>query len=148
MGEEAYFERLRPRIEALGDAWRFVGTLNSEQMPAFFGSCDCVVVPSINSTESFGLVQVEAMLCGTPSVASDLPGVRQPVRMTGMGRVVPVADGAGLAEGVIDVLPAPRRDRPAARRRSRRSSASSARSREYEALFQRLLDQRARGLEA
>jgi glycosyltransferase involved in cell wall biosynthesis len=104
VGEEHYYARLRPAIDALGDAWRFVGTLSSEEMPAFFGSTDCLVVPSINSTESFGLVQVEAMLCGTPSVASDLPGVRQPVRMTGMGRVVPVASGLGLAEGVIDVL--------------------------------------------
>ena len=59
---------------------------------------------SVNSTESFGLVQVEAMLCGTPVVASDLPGVRQPVRMTGMGEVVPVGDPAALAQGITKVL--------------------------------------------
>jgi glycosyltransferase involved in cell wall biosynthesis len=73
-------------------------------MAAFFHSLDVLVVPSTNSTESFGLVQVESMLCGTPVVASNLPGVRQPIAMTGMGRVVPVADPPALAEAVNAVL--------------------------------------------
>ncbi len=62
------------------------------------------MLPSVNSTESFGLVQVEAMLCGTPVVASALPGVRQPVLVTGMGEVAPVADPVGLAAAIIRVL--------------------------------------------
>ncbi len=104
IGEEDCRARLFPRIEALGDHWEFLGTLPSEEMPAFMASLDCLLVPSLNSTESFGLVQVEAMLCGTPSVASDLPGVRQPVRMTGMGEVIPTGDGAALADAVTRVL--------------------------------------------
>lgn len=43
-------------------------------------------------------------MCGTPVVATDLPGVRQPVAMSGMGRVAPVADVEALAQGIIDVL--------------------------------------------
>ena len=79
MGEEAYYRRLMPLIERLGpEHWEFLDVLNQEQMPAFFAACDMLIVPSLNSTESFGLVQVEAMLCGTPSIASNLPGVRQP----------------------------------------------------------------------
>ncbi len=96
IGEEDYRARLEPRIKALGDHWEFLGTLNPERLPAFYGALDSLLVTSINSTESFGLVQVEAMLCGTPVVVSDLPGVRQPVRMTGMGEFVPVADTPGL----------------------------------------------------
>lgn len=108
VGEEAYWARLAPRIEALGDHWEFLGTLHPlRDMPAFLGAIDCLLVPSLNSTESFGLVQVEAMLCGTPVVASNLPGVRQPVRMTGMGEVSAIGDSPALAEAVTRVLTAP-----------------------------------------
>lgn len=104
IGEEAYRARLEPRIAALGDHWEFLGTLTPSQLPAFYGALDSLIVSSVNSTESFGLVQVEAMLCGTPVVVSDLPGVRQPVKTTGMGVVVPVADATSLANGVTEVL--------------------------------------------
>jgi glycosyltransferase involved in cell wall biosynthesis len=105
MGEEAYYRRLMPQIQSLGpEHWEFLGILNQEQMPAFFAACDALIVPSLNSTESFGLVQVEAMLCGTPSIASNLPGVRQPPLMTGMGEVTPVGDPVELAEAIKRIL--------------------------------------------
>ena len=65
------------------------------------------MLPSINSTESYGLVQVESMACGTPVVASNLPGVRVPVQMTGMGRLFPPANPSALAEALIGVLDHP-----------------------------------------
>ncbi len=105
MGEEAYYGRLMPQIESLGpEHWEFLGILNQEQMPAFFAACDVLIVPSLNSTESFGLVQVEAMLCGTPSIASNLPGVRQPPLMTGMGEVTPIGDPDELAEAITRII--------------------------------------------
>ncbi len=104
LGEEAYARRVLPLIEQQAAHWSFVGTLNPQEMAAFFANCDVTVLPSLNSTESFGLVQVEGMLCGAPSIASALPGVRQPVMMTGMGEVVPIGDSAALAEAVIRVL--------------------------------------------
>ena len=61
-------------------------------------------MPSLNSTESFGLVQVEAMLCGTPSIASNLPGVRVPPTSTGMGEVIPVGDSAALSDAILHIL--------------------------------------------
>jgi glycosyltransferase involved in cell wall biosynthesis len=108
MGEETYYRRLTPLIERLGpEHWEFLGLLSQKQMPAFFAACDVLVVPSLNSTESFGLVQVEAMMCGTPSIASNLPGVRQPPLMTGMGEVMPIGDPAALAEAVIRIIGQP-----------------------------------------
>jgi len=105
MGEEAYYRRIMACVEELGaDHWEWLGVLSQAAMPAFFASCGVLVVPSLNSTETFGLVQVEAMLCGTPSIASDLPGVRQPPRMTGMGEVVPIGDSSALAEAIIRIL--------------------------------------------
>ena len=58
--------------------WKFLGNLDLTQMAAYYPNLDVLVVPSLNSTEAFGLVQIEAMLNGTPCVASALPGVRQP----------------------------------------------------------------------
>ncbi len=43
------------------------------------------------------------------AVATNLPGVRQPVTMSGMGEIVPVADARGLAEGIVKVLKDPQR---------------------------------------
>jgi glycosyltransferase involved in cell wall biosynthesis len=104
VGEEAYARRLAPLLRQHADHWDFVGVLNDDELAALYPNCDLVVLPSLNSTESFGLVQVEAMLCGTPSIASNLPGVRQPVTQTGMGKVVPIGDADALAEAIIEVL--------------------------------------------
>lgn len=106
-GEEAYATRLAPQIEALGDRWTFLGVIPPKAMTVFFQTCDVTVLPSLNSTESYGLVQIESMTCGTPVVASDLPGVRVPVRETGMGLIVPKADARALAQALIEVLNRP-----------------------------------------
>ncbi len=106
LNEQAYAERLMPHIahyEREG-RWKFLDVLSPVQMAAFYPNLDVLVVPSLNSTESFGLVQVEAMLCGTPCVASDLPGVRQPILQTGMGEIAPIGDADGLAEAILRVL--------------------------------------------
>ena len=104
LGEESYRRRLAPMIEALGDHWTFLGVLDSPDLAAFYSLCDLTVLPSLNSTESFGMVQVESMLCGTPVVASDLPGVREPTQVTGMGVTFPPGDHAALANGILEIL--------------------------------------------
>ncbi|MBN1439966.1 MAG: glycosyltransferase family 4 protein [Anaerolineales bacterium] len=104
LGEQAYERKIAPLLTALGGRWTFLGVLQPDAMAAFFKSCDVTVLPSINSTETFGLVQIESMICGTPVVAAGLPGVREPVRITGMGKVVPPRDPARLAEAVLEVI--------------------------------------------
>ncbi len=106
MGEEKYFERLRPEIEkyqASGN-WQFLGELNPEQMAMFFPNLDVLTLPSLNSTEAFGLVQIEAMMNGVPCVASSLPGVRQPVAFHQMGAIFPIGDSDALAARLIEVI--------------------------------------------
>ncbi len=76
-------------------------------MSLFYNSLDVLLVPSLNSTETFGLVQIEAMILGTPTVASNLPGVRVPPRLTGMGEVVPIGDSKALAQAVIQIVSNP-----------------------------------------
>jgi glycosyltransferase involved in cell wall biosynthesis len=107
-------------------------------------AADVLVLPSLNSTEAFGMVQVEAMTCGTPVVATDLPGVRQPVLMTGMGEIVPVADATSLSRAVIQVLDRPDRYHSDPDRVLQKFTPDAA-AKEYEALFKSLLLQKRGG---
>lgn len=111
LGEKT-FQEIQPLIEAQKERVHFAGNLSQHAIAAFFGACDVLTVPSVNQTESFGLVQIEAMLSGTPVVASNLPGVRQPVRLTGCGEIAAIGDHADLAEKLIKVLRNPERYQP------------------------------------
>lgn len=113
MGEQVYADRLMPRIREYQETghWKFLGVLNPDQMAAFYTKLDALVVPSLNSTEAFGLVQIEAMLNNVPCVASALPGVRQPVRMHSMGEVADIGSSDQLADGLIKVLSEPEKYR-------------------------------------
>jgi glycosyltransferase involved in cell wall biosynthesis len=138
MGEEAYARRLEPLFRQHEERWEFLGVLTPLQMAAFYPNLDVILVPSLNSTETFGLVQVEAMLCGTPSIASNLAGVRQPVLQTGMGEVVPVGDSEALSEAILRIVTNRQkyvqpREEIVARFNTERTAAG------YEALFERLL---------
>lgn len=136
LGEEEYFNRLWPQIEKYQKKgqWKFLGNLTMQQMAAFYPNIELLVVASTNSTETFGFVQIEAMMNGKPVVASDMPGVRQPVRLTGMGRVSPMGDAQALAKNMLDVLahPVQFRGDPAALRKEFSPETCAAR---HEELF-------------
>jgi glycosyltransferase involved in cell wall biosynthesis len=140
MGEQAYSDRLMPRIREyeIQGHWTFLGNLDPVQMAAFYPSLDVLTVPSLNSTEAFGLVQIEAMMNGVPSVPSALPGVRRPVQMHGMGLVSQIGDSASLAESILGVLDDPKKfsgDLDAIKKSYDPDSVAQ----EYEKLFQRLM---------
>ena len=105
-GEERYYDRLKPQIDryvASGN-WHFTGSLSPRELAAYYPNLAVHILPSLNSTEAFGLVQIEAMMNGVPCVTSNLPGVRQPVKVHGMGRIFEIGDSHGLASAVLDVL--------------------------------------------
>ena len=105
-GEEQYFRRLLPIIQDYEQSghWQFLGPLSPMQLSKFYPNINLLVLPSLNSTESFGMVQIEAMMNGVPSIASDLPGVRQSVRQHEMGKIIPIGDSSALAEAAISIL--------------------------------------------
>ncbi len=138
LGEEQYARKLAPMIEALGEHWTFLGLLPPVEQAAFFHTSEVLVLPSINSTESFGMVQVEAMTCGTPAIASDLPGVRCPVRETGMGRIVPPRDSQALADALAKMLDQPQKYNGTAES-IRNYYAPETVARAYEAIFKELI---------
>jgi len=105
LGEERYIERLMPVIKYYQQKgnWKFLGLLSPQEMACFYPNLDILTIPSLNSTEAFGLVQIEAMMNGVPSIASNLPGVRQPVIRHGMGEVIPIGDSGELARAVFKI---------------------------------------------
>ncbi|GAB4203421.1 MAG: hypothetical protein OHK0022_27580 [Roseiflexaceae bacterium] len=108
-----FYERCQPLIEQQQEHISFVGLIRDPQrMADFYAMCDLFALPS--RTDMLALVQVEAMLCGTPVVASDIPGARVVVRETGFGRLAPPHDPAGLAATIAAVLDEPERYRPTA----------------------------------
>jgi len=109
IGEEQYFKRLEPefrKYETNGN-WQFLGSMSPAQMSAFYANLDLLVVPSLNSTEAFGLVQIEAMMNGVRCITSNLPGVRQPVKIHKMGAIFPIGDAAELARQILEALDHP-----------------------------------------
>ena len=125
-------------ITLLGPHWTFLGVLPADELAAFYSICDVTVLPSLNSTESFGMVQVESMYCGTPVVASDIPGVRRPTQVTGMGLIASPGDAGRLAQKIIEILDDPDRfQRPLEQIIARYSTETVAE--QYENLYEELL---------
>ncbi len=139
IGEESYFSRLKPRIDEYikNGHWQFLGILNPLEMATFYPNIDLLVLPSLNSTEAFGLVQIEAMMNGVPCVASDLPGVRQPVRNHEMGRIIPIGDSKALAEAVLEIL-AEKKKKIVPREKLQEIYDPDSIAREYEVLFDKI----------
>ena len=107
LGEEAYLAKLKPLFDKHKTSYKLLGGLHGPELSSFYQSIDCLVMCSLNNTETFGLVQIEAMMSGAPVVASNLPGVRQPAGMTGMGEVTPVGDHEALAAAINRILAEP-----------------------------------------
>jgi len=100
---ESFFEECRPLIEPIREHVTLLGLLHDrQQMANFYSLCDVFALPS--RTDMMALVQVEALLCGTPVVATDIPGARVVVRETGYGLLAPANDPRGLAEALVTAL--------------------------------------------
>ncbi|QQS39013.1 glycosyltransferase family 4 protein [Candidatus Woesebacteria bacterium] len=82
----------------------YLGALNELEMADFYSMLDILVLPSIERIESFGFVQVEAMLSGCPVVASNMPGVRMPIVLSGMGELAEIRDSKSIASKITKIL--------------------------------------------
>ncbi|MGD8202041.1 D-inositol-3-phosphate glycosyltransferase [Ornithinimicrobium sp. W1679] len=86
--------------EGLGDVVRLGPPVSREELADWYRAADVVAVPSYN--ESFGLVAVEALACGTPVVAADVGGL--PVAVGEAGVLVEGHDPGRWADALDGVL--------------------------------------------
>lgn len=73
--KRADYEALALRL-GLEKKTRFAGKLSDPDLVRAYQKADLLILPSINNNEAFGIVLIEALACGVPVMASDLPGVR------------------------------------------------------------------------
>ncbi len=99
---EKFWETISPLIAMSRKNLTLLGLLSGKDIYLFYKSLSVLVQPS--RTDCFPSSQVEALLSGVPSVCTDIPGVRWPIKESGMGRLVKPQDPAALAEGIIKVV--------------------------------------------
>jgi len=100
VGEGPLETELRAAVARRGlqDRVAFAGRVSDEDLPAYYQSCDALVLPSIARTEAFGVVQIEAMAAGRPIVSTNLPTGVPWVNRDGVSGLV-VAPGSAEALG-------------------------------------------------
>ncbi|MEK7597237.1 MAG: glycosyltransferase family 4 protein [Patescibacteria group bacterium] len=103
-GENNYYKKIINILREYKIKHIFLGNLTSKQLSAFYRSIDVLVLPSINQTEAFGMVQAEAMIVGTPVIASNLPGVRMPIKLTKMGIIVEPRNSDQISKAIEEIL--------------------------------------------
>ncbi len=82
----------------ISDRIIFTGTVKQNRMPYYYSAADVCVIPSFY--ESFGLVALESLSCGTPIVANDVGDLRNIVRQGETGYVTDSNDPQLLAEKI------------------------------------------------
>lgn len=82
----------------------FRGALGNSDLVGTYQKSDVFILPSINKGEAFGLVLLEAMACGIPVIASDLPGVRNVFENNKQGLLATPGDEKDLANKLKALL--------------------------------------------
>lgn len=101
---------LRSKYEKLADELKikdwviFAGQVSNEDLPDYYNLADVFVLPSINHSEAFGLVLLEAMSCAKPVITSNLAGVRTVVENGTDGFLVKPRNPDDLVEKIKILL--------------------------------------------
>lgn len=100
----AEMARLQDMVDSLGinNLVLFLGKQDQKMLPYYYSAAEVVVMPS--HYESFGMVALEAMACGTPVVASQIGGLGFLVRDGQTGFVVPGNDVMKMADRLVQLI--------------------------------------------
>ncbi|MBK8803462.1 MAG: glycosyltransferase family 4 protein [Fibrobacteres bacterium] len=96
--------RLRSVADCLGigDRVRFLGRVSEAEKISLYRRASVALNSSLK--EGWGLTSIEANGCGTPVIASDVPGLCDSVRDGATGYLVPFGDAAAMADRIARVL--------------------------------------------
>ncbi len=100
VGENRYSKKIYSLIDESGVDVEFLGLIDPERMGSFYKLIDILILPSVNRTEAFGMVQAEAMKFGVPVISSNLPGMRIPVQLAKIGRIVMASNSFDLVAAI------------------------------------------------
>jgi D-inositol-3-phosphate glycosyltransferase len=105
--ENEEMQRLRRMVARmkLQDRIAFWGSQRQDLLPYFYSAAEALVLPS--RYESFGMVALEAMACGTPVIASRVGGLQYTIEDGKTGFLVPEGDWLSLAERIREVIENP-----------------------------------------
>lgn len=106
-GDGPLRDKLKQQAQQLGLAHRIrlTGPIPEADLAAYFNACDLFCLPSVEQSEAFGLVQLEAMACGKPVVCTQLNNGVNVVNQRGVtGLAVPVRDAKALAQALNQLL--------------------------------------------
>lgn len=100
--EERTLKRLAVHLDLTQDQVVFLGHVSDMEKIRLLRSAWVFVIPS--SMEGWGIVTIEANACGTPVIASDVPGLRDSVLNNQSGILVPYGDEVAFAERISQML--------------------------------------------
>ena len=102
--EQTKLEALRQTL-GLETTVKFIPAQSQENLPAFYNAAEVLVMPS--HYESFGMVALEALACGTPVIATDVTGISPLVRTFPRGHIISANNPILLAQKLALVLSHP-----------------------------------------
>jgi glycosyltransferase involved in cell wall biosynthesis len=136
------YERLAAELLPPGTA-AFCGRAPDADLLRLYRSSAATVLPSTTREEAFGVVLIESMACGTPVVASALPGVRGVIEEGVQGLLIPPGDVGALSSALAAVVDDPARRAAMAEAARRRAVERFSHARE-----RTVLDETFAGLSA
>jgi len=105
--ESKEMQRLRKLVAEMNLQERvaFYGSQRQDLLPYFYSAAEALVLPS--RYESFGMVVLEAMACGTPVIASRVGGLPYTIKDGHTGFLVPEGNWFLLAERIREIIESP-----------------------------------------